>query len=92
VVHLLSPVHQLEMRLEFLQGILEIGLLCNFDKKKLEEIQEIVLEELSYIDNLMYDVYEQTGESVIAFAVWNSSMEQLRRWLSLVTGIKIKYV
>lgn len=90
--HLLPPVHQLAMRLEFMQGILEVGLMCNFTKEKLEEIQDILLEELAYIDNLMYEVYEQTGEREIAFAVWNASMEQLRRWLSLITGIKIKYV
>lgn len=92
MVNLLPPVHQLRMRLEFMQGVLEIGLLCNFTKDQLEEIQEILLEELSYIDNLMYEVYEQTKEREIAFAVWNASMERLRRWLSLITGVKIKYI
>lgn len=90
--HLLPPVHQLQMRLEFMQGILEVGLLCNFTKEQLEEIQGILLEELAYIDNLMYEVYEQTNERAMAFAVWDASMERLRRWLSLITGIKIKYI
>lgn len=90
--YLLPPVHQLQMRLEFMQGILEVGLLCNFTKEQLEEIQSILLEELAYIDNLMYEVFEQTGEREIAFAVWNASMERLRRWLSLITGVKIKYI
>ena len=90
--HLLPPVHQLQMRLEFMQGILEVALLCNFTKEQLEEIQSILLEELAYIDNLMYEVYEQTGERGVAAAVWEASMEQLRRWLSLITGIKIKYI
>lgn len=80
------------MRLEFMQGILEVGLFCNFTKEKLEEIQDILLEELAYIDNLMYEVYEQTNERTMAFAVWDASMERLRRWLSLITGIKIKYI
>ncbi len=90
--HLLPPVHQLQMRLEFMQGILEVGLLCNFTKEQLEEIQDILLEELAYIDNLMYEVYEQTGERAIAFSVWDACMENLRRWLTLITGVKIKYI
>jgi hypothetical protein len=80
------------MRLEFLQGILEIGLLCNFTKEKLEEIQDLLLEELARIDNLMLDIYEKTEDRTLAFAVWTSCMERLRWWLSLITGIKIKYV
>lgn len=80
------------MRLEFMQGILEVGLLCNFTKEKLEELQSILLEELAYIDNLMYEVYEQTGDRAVATAVWEASMENLRRWMSLITGIKIKYI
>lgn len=92
MVHLLPPVHQLQMRQEFMQGILEIGLLCNFTKEQLEEVQDILLEELPYIDNLMYEVYERTGDRDIAVAVWNASMEKLRRWLSLITGVKIKYI
>jgi hypothetical protein len=80
------------MRLEFVQSILEVGLLCNFTKEQLEEIQGILLEELAYIDNLMYEVYEQTDERDIAFAVWDASMERLRRWLSLITGVKIKFI
>lgn len=90
--HLLPPVHQLQMRLEFMQGILEVGLLCNFTKEKLEELQSILLEELAYIDNLMYEVYEKTGDRAVAAAVWEASMERLRRWMSLITGIKIKYI
>jgi len=92
VSYLLPPVHQLQMRLEFMQGILEVGLLCNFTKEKLEELQSILLEELAYIDNLMYEVYEQTGDRAVAAAVWEASMERLRRWMSLITGIKIKYI
>jgi len=91
VSNLLDPVHQLEMRLEFIQGVLEIAFLCNFDKEKLEEIQKILLIELSRVDNLMYEVYEQTGRRDVAAAVWEAGMEGVRRWLSLITGIKIKY-
>jgi hypothetical protein len=80
------------MRLDFLLGVLEIGVLCNFNKKKLEEIQEILLKELSYVDNLMYEVYEQTGRRDVAFCAWDARMEGIRRWLSLITEVKIKYV
>ena len=89
--HLLDPVYQLEMRLEFIHGVLEVGFLCNFNKKRLEEIQEILLEELSFVDNHMYEVFEQTGDREIAVDVWEEGMEGIRRWLSLITGIKIKY-
>ena len=90
--HLLPPVDQLRMRLEFMQGVLEIALVCNYSKSKLEGLQRILLEELSYVDNLMYDVYERTGDKALATSVWNASMENLRRWLSLAIGIKIRYV
>jgi hypothetical protein len=80
------------MRLEFIQGVLEIGALCNFTQEQLDEIQGLLLEELAHIDNLMYDVYLQTGQRDVAFAVSEACMEKLRRWLSLITGIKVKYV
>lgn len=92
MANLLNPVHQLTMRLEFLQGVLEIAMLCNYTKKQLEELQESLLEELVSIDNLMFRIYEKTGNRDLAFSAWEASMETLRRWLSLITGIKIKYV
>ncbi len=89
---ILSPVQQLAMRAEFISGIMEIAQLCNWPKRQSEELQDLLLEELAYIDNLMYEVYETTEKQAVAFAVWEAHMEDLRRWLSLILGIKIRYV
>lgn len=88
----LSPVSQLEMRAEFVSGIMEVSQLCNWPEHQVEELRILLLEELTYIDNLMYDVFEQTERYDLAYAVWEAHMEDLRRWLSLILGIKIKFV
>lgn len=89
---ILNPVQQLGMRVEFLQGILDVAQLCNWTDKELEDLQELLLQELIAIDNLMYDVYEETRDRDLASAVWDSALENLRRWLSLILGIRIKYI
>ena len=80
------------MRAEFVEGIIEIANLCNWPKKKIDDLQILLLEELAYIDNLMYDVYETTENQKTALLVWEGHMEDLRRWLSLILGVKIKFV
>lgn len=91
-MYILNPVKQLQQRADFLEGILEVAKLCNWSDKEMEDLQDQLLEELAYIDNLMYDVYEETENRHLAMAVWEASMENLRRWLSLILGVKIKYV
>ncbi|MBD3260335.1 MAG: hypothetical protein GF334_01435 [Candidatus Altiarchaeales archaeon] len=80
------------MRAEFIQGIMEVARLCNWPEKQAEELRSLLLEELASIDNFMYEVYESTEQRDVAFAVYEAQMENLRRWLSLMLGIKIKYV
>jgi hypothetical protein len=88
----LDPVNQLEMRAEFISRVIELVILCNWPEQKIKELQELLLEELAFIDNLMYEVFEETGRHDIAYATWEAYMEDLRRWLSLMIGIKIKFV
>lgn len=91
-LYVINPVQQLEMRAEFLSSILNVVGLCNWELSKIEDLQKFLLEELCYIDNLMYEIYERTENQELAFSVWEAHMEDLRRWLSLILGIKIKYV
>lgn len=88
----LDPVNQLEMRAEFIQGVMSVAHLCNWSEEQAEELRFLLLEELASIDNFMYEVYENTEQRDVAFTVWEAQMENLRRWLSLILGIKIKYV
>lgn len=91
-MYTLNPVSQLLSRAEFMEGIMQVAELCNWPEEQSEDLQSLLLEELTYIDNLMYDVYEATDDPRAAFLVWEAHMEDLRRWLSLILGIKIKFV
>lgn len=91
-MELLDPVNQLEMRAEFITGIVEVAQLCNWTQSQVEDLRRHLLEELAYIDNLMYDTYDRTSNREVAYVTWEAHMEDLRRWLSLIFGIKIKYV
>lgn len=88
----LDPVSVLEQRLEFLQGLVEIATLCNWTEKEILDLTDYIHNELIRIDNLTFDVYEQSEDEDEAYSVWDSEMEDLRHWLSLVLGIKIRYV
>ena len=91
-MYLLDPVNQLSMRSEFAEGILGVAELCNWTDEDLDDFQTYLLEELAYIDNLMYDVYEETRNRRMAVSVWDEAMENLRQWLSLIFGVRIRYV
>lgn len=91
-MYTLNPVSQLESRAEFVEGIMQVAELCNWPEEQAEDLRGLLLEELTYIDNLMYDVYEATEDQRTAFLVWEAHMEDLRRWLSLILGIKLKFV
>ena len=88
----LSPTWVLLQRQEFLAGIEEIARLCNWSDKDVQELKEHLWDELIKIDNNLYGVYEYTQNGFVARVYWESQMEDLRRWLSLIMGIKIKYV
>lgn len=88
----LNPTWILQQRLEFLEGIEEIARLCNWPDKEVQGLKEHLWDELISIDNKLYDVYETTQDGLLAKMVWEGEMENLRRWLSLIMGIKINYV
>jgi len=88
----LTAVSILQQRVDFLDGIAEVAKDCNWTDEETQGLLEHLTEELIDIDNLLYDVYEQTLNTEVAFLVWESRMENLRHWLSLILGIKIKYV
>lgn len=89
---ILDTISVLEQRLEFLEGITEIAITCNWSSENICALQDHLLDEVIKIDNLMFDVYEETEDPKLAYLVWEGHMEDLRRWLGLILGIKIKFV
>ena len=92
MVNRLTAVSILQQRVDFLEGIADVAKDCNWTDAENQELLENLTEELVDIDNLLYDLYEKTFHKEVAFLVWESRMEDLRHWLSLILGIKIKYV
>lgn len=87
-----NSVAILQQRANFLQGIAEAARLCNWPSNKTEELVDHVGQELIRIDNFLMDQYEATDDFPQAYRKWSAEMESLRHWLSLILGIKIKYV
>ncbi len=92
MINRLTAVSILEQRVGFLKGIGDIAKDCNWADEQVQGLLDYLNEELITIDNLLYDVYEDTEDKYVAFAVWESRMEDLRHWLGLILGIRIKYV
>jgi hypothetical protein len=88
----MDTVSLLEQRLGFLEGMKETARLCNWTEEEVEDLALLVLEEIIRIDNLLFDTYEATENRDLAVAVWDASMEDLRHWLSLILGIRVKFV
>ena len=89
---MLDPVRILEQRRDFLKGIIEVATTCNWSEEDIAELQDCLWESLVEIDNSMFDTYVATEDRELARAVWESRMEDLRHWLGMIFGIKIRYV
>ncbi len=88
----LDPVSVLEQRIEFLEGITEVAINCNWPPEEIRELNDYLLDEVIKIDNLMFDTYTETQNRALAYLIWEGHMEDLRRWLGLILGIRIKFV
>jgi len=88
----LGVVSILQQRVDFLEGLADVAKDCNWTDTEVQGLLDYLVEELVEIDNLLYDTYEQTGDKELAFIIWESRMEDLRHWLGLILGIKIKYI
>lgn len=88
----LDTVSVLEQRLEFLESITEVATNCNWPPEKIQELHDYLLDEVIKIDNLMFDTYAETEDPELAYLIWEGHMEDLRRWLGLILGIRIKFV
>jgi len=93
-----NPVAVLEQRITFLASIVEVAQLCNWTSKDIQTLKNHVNDQLIAIDNTRYDLLESSeteddeyGEERANF-LWHALMEQLRKDLSLILGVKIKYV
>jgi len=88
----MGTVDILKNRFEFLEGIGELATLCNWNKEDIEELHHHLLEEIIKIDNLLLKGFDKDEDPLLALAVWEINMEDLRHWLSLVLGVKVKYI
>lgn len=88
----MDTVSILTSRLEFLESIKELAALCNWNTKDVEELYFYVLEEIIKIDNLLLSGFGTEESARQALLVWETNMEELRHWLSLIIGVKIKYI
>ena len=88
----LDTVSVLEQRLEFLEGVAEVAAMCNWGPEGVSELHNHLLDEVIKIDNLMFDVYEETQDPKLSYLVWEGHMEDLRRWLGLILGVKIRFI
>lgn len=88
----LDTVSVLERRLEFLTGVAEVAAMCNWDPGRISELYSHLLDEVIKIDNLMFDVFEETQNPQLAYLVWEGHMEDLRHWLGLILGVRIRFI
>ena len=88
----IGPVSVLKQRLEFIEGITDVAKCCNWSEAQIQELRKYVHSQLVELDNDAFCVYELTKEKELAVNFWESRMEDLRQWLSLSLGIKIKYI
>jgi len=93
-----NPVAVLEQRITFLASIVQVAHLCNWTSKDIQTLKNHVNDQLIAIDNTRYDMIESSeaeDDDYIeerANFLWHALMEQLRKDLSLILGVKIKYV
>jgi hypothetical protein len=94
-----DPVAVLGQRVLFLAGIVEVAVLCNWSLKDIHKLKCHAHDRLVDIDNLRYDLIEASEEAEDseqgeerANYMWYALMEQLRKDLSLILGVKIKYI
>lgn len=87
-----SPIYTLQQRHEFLEGVRELTRLCDWTEEEASVLLEQVWQELVGIDNTTFDTLIKTGNQEAAHLVWEKGMEETRYWLSLILGIKIKFI
>jgi hypothetical protein len=93
-----NPVAVLEQRITFLASIEQVAQLCNWASKDIQMLKNHVNDQLIAIDNTRYDLIESSEEEDDGYSeeranfLWHALMEQLRKDLSLILGVKIKYV
>ncbi len=93
-----NPVAVLEQRVLFLASIVEVAQLCNWTENEIQRLKNHVNDQLITIDNTRYDLIETADDEDDEYGeeranyVWHALMEQLRKDLSMILGVKIKYI
>ncbi len=87
-----NPISVLEQRIDFVEGVVATAVMCNWKNEDIDELRYYVNDRLVYIDRVLHTIYTKTKDKELAQRAWEGHMEDLRHWLSLVLGIKIRYV
>ena len=89
---MLDPVETLRHRQEFIEGVCELARLCNWGDSQIQELGKQLWEELVQVDNDTLSKMGEGEDDEEAYRVWEVGMEKIRYWLTLILGIRIKYV
>jgi len=87
-----DPALTLIQREAFLQDTLEIARLCHWNEKQLKGLKSYIWQKLVEVDNKIIDVLEQSNDEIEALNIWTEGMEEIRYSVSLMLGIKIRYL
>ncbi len=87
-----DPVSVLEQRVNFVEGIVELAALCNWKDVDIEELRHYIGDQLVRVDKVLYTTYKETKDKDLSHKLWEVHMEDLRHSLSLILGVKIRYV
>ena len=87
-----GPAEVLLQRKQILEGIAQLGRLCNWREEDIKDLLAQVWEGLVDIDNSAFQYVQSTGNEVEARDLWAKGMADLQYWLSLVLGVDIDFV
>ena len=89
---MLDAVETLQHRLEFIDTACELARLCDWKEKEVAELAEQLWDELVQVDTAALRKMDEGTDEAEAYQVWEEGMENIRYWLALVLGIKIRFV
>jgi len=86
-----GPVEVLHQRQQILDGVAQLGRLCNWSDEEIQELLEQVWTGMVEIDNSAFKYARETGNEIGARDVWTKGMTDLQYWLSLVLGVEVAF-
>lgn len=87
-----DPALTLIQREAFLQDTLELARLCNWSEDQIKGLRKYIWQKMVETDNKIIHSLEQHNDQMEALSIWTDGMEQIRYSVSLMLGIKIRYL